>query len=401
MHAFCVSDSDKVEAFLFARIEALQQASDKKISKAWIKAICPQKQARFPYSRGKKKHADDDTVAIKDVGSAEDDLASTPDSLDEVPPKGDLVRVEKRRRLLKEIYEVAEWEEEYLNSGQDMGCSYEEIKRPTPVILKRRRRTPSVSSSQDADGEDIKPQPSISCRDEKPVKRLRRNDEAISDASSKLAQQMSTFGIGQEARLEKAPVSAADTSMYRHQAPQVPQQQFMQANLLYHVPEPQFHTAPSTPMFSRMELDHPLYTAPQQEQQQVFGQVTDPALHGFPFAQHDAGAQVFYGPPMHQQAMHGGQPMFQLSDATNEAVYAAHMEQRTIRGDIPMQQFPHDMAIDPGQAMRSGPSTQHLPHGMAAMHPREHHTDMGGLPIAYHQQGTAMQFMGPTYPPRV
>ena len=42
--------------------------------------------------------------------------SAPPESLDELNPK-DPTRVEKRRRLLTEIYEIAEMEEEYLAPG--------------------------------------------------------------------------------------------------------------------------------------------------------------------------------------------------------------------------------------------------------------------------------------------
>jgi len=86
MQTFWIHESDKVEACIVSRIEALQQLSGKKVSKDWIKAICPRKQARFPYSRGpKKKPAIKDTMETKvdehltsDTDVDEDDRAGVP-----------------------------------------------------------------------------------------------------------------------------------------------------------------------------------------------------------------------------------------------------------------------------------------------------------------------------------
>lgn len=54
MKSFHMHEEEKVVAFLYSRIAGLQQLADKKIAKAWIKAICPRKQAKFPY-RDKKR----------------------------------------------------------------------------------------------------------------------------------------------------------------------------------------------------------------------------------------------------------------------------------------------------------------------------------------------------------
>ncbi|KAK1811651.1 hypothetical protein LTR12_013990 [Friedmanniomyces endolithicus] len=579
MQTFWMHESDKVEACIVSRIEALQQLSSKKVSKDWIKAICPRKQARFPYSRGaKKKPAVKDAMETKleehltsDTDADEDDRAGVPqwwpgtkvcpwkepdhvrkhernglmlhllrlrptpddlkrmngdgfephsthvsrswtaflresappESLDELNPK-DPTRVEKRRRLLKEIYEIAEMEEEYLAPGPDWRCSYEEIKRPLPVAIKRRRRSPSVSSTRDADGENIKPAPA-SCREKKPAKRSRGNCEVTTDASRKLARQMSTFAIDSGPRVEGAPVLAAadnnlhhgparprlaptsdskpaisvpaasvpiprtvvahhhglpmrsdhgaanqrqdsiahlppqthhhqwlpaDTSpttsfssssttqgstsdMYRPDASAcypyqhehtftgyqpAQQQHYVQAHLLYDLPEPQYQPTPSTSMFPDMELGHQVYPAPQQEQQQVYSHAPEPVMPGMALATHDRAAQAFYGQSTTQQMLHGGMPVFPPLTTPQASAYAAHMSQPSVHGRMPIQKYAHDMAIDPQQAMHSGLSTQQYPHEPAAMHPQHHRADMNGLPTAYHQTGTAMQLTGPTYP---
>ncbi|TKA35225.1 hypothetical protein B0A54_12500 [Friedmanniomyces endolithicus] len=125
-------------------------------------------------------------------------------------------------------------------------------------------------------------------------------------------------------------------------------------------------------MFPDLELGQQLYPAPQQEQQQVFTQASEPVMHGMPLATHDPAVQAFHG------------------QATNQ--------QPAIRGGMAIQQFPHDMAIDPQQGMCSGPSMQRYPHESAALRPQHHRADIHGLPMAYNQTGTAMQLTGSTYP---
>ena len=55
MCAFYMHEEHKVKAFLLNRIERMHQLSDKKIAKAWIKGICPKKQARYPYQNKQRE----------------------------------------------------------------------------------------------------------------------------------------------------------------------------------------------------------------------------------------------------------------------------------------------------------------------------------------------------------
>jgi hypothetical protein len=50
-----LNDVEATTAFYESRLKLMQQLPAKKIAKAWIKGICPKKQARFPYSAGKGK----------------------------------------------------------------------------------------------------------------------------------------------------------------------------------------------------------------------------------------------------------------------------------------------------------------------------------------------------------
>lgn len=51
--SFRIDDTERVVAFLSSRLKRMQQLADKKIAKAWIKGICPKKQAKFPYQNKK------------------------------------------------------------------------------------------------------------------------------------------------------------------------------------------------------------------------------------------------------------------------------------------------------------------------------------------------------------
>ena len=48
-------DAEGIVAYLKERLELLQQQALKRIAKAWIKGICPKKQARFPYKSQQQK----------------------------------------------------------------------------------------------------------------------------------------------------------------------------------------------------------------------------------------------------------------------------------------------------------------------------------------------------------
>lgn len=54
--SFRIDDEEKVKAYLFSRLVHLQQQADKRIAKAWIKGICPKKQARYPYQNNSRKN---------------------------------------------------------------------------------------------------------------------------------------------------------------------------------------------------------------------------------------------------------------------------------------------------------------------------------------------------------
>ncbi|KAI7530874.1 hypothetical protein KC331_g14435, partial [Hortaea werneckii] len=55
MECFNVSNEERVKKFLLGRIGKLHQLSNKKVAKAWIKGICPKKQAHFPYQNKQRE----------------------------------------------------------------------------------------------------------------------------------------------------------------------------------------------------------------------------------------------------------------------------------------------------------------------------------------------------------
>lgn len=60
--SFRIDDQNKVKAYLLSRLILLQQQAGKRIAKAWIKGICPRKQARFPYQNKTKKNGIDPDI---------------------------------------------------------------------------------------------------------------------------------------------------------------------------------------------------------------------------------------------------------------------------------------------------------------------------------------------------
>lgn len=48
-------EREKIEHFLIGRFQNMQQLAVKRIAKAWIKGICPKKQAFFPYHKKKRE----------------------------------------------------------------------------------------------------------------------------------------------------------------------------------------------------------------------------------------------------------------------------------------------------------------------------------------------------------
>ena len=55
LQSLMISESSAVEDFLARALRTMQQLAVKRIAKAWIKGICPRKQAVFPYHKKSKE----------------------------------------------------------------------------------------------------------------------------------------------------------------------------------------------------------------------------------------------------------------------------------------------------------------------------------------------------------
>ncbi|USW51710.1 hypothetical protein Slin15195_G050290 [Septoria linicola] len=230
MKSFRIDDSEAVVDFLVSRLKRMQQLADKKIAKAWIKGICPKKQAKFPYQNNKQEKEtgikpevpawwpDVDTVCrfIEPDHIRREErmrlclhllrLRPTPAQLeqwnrfDTAPskthqlrgwtawlkelagpeifedlPREPCHRTKYRRNLMAQMYEVAEMEEEYLEGGIDGSekFMYEEEDEERRNYLAKRSRRPSTASTPDYE-EPITRSASSSCS-RGPAKRARRD----------------------------------------------------------------------------------------------------------------------------------------------------------------------------------------------------------------------------------
>lgn len=59
-----INNTAAVQWFLSSRLKRMQQLADKKIAKAWIKGICPKKQAKFPYQNNKHEKETGEKPAV-------------------------------------------------------------------------------------------------------------------------------------------------------------------------------------------------------------------------------------------------------------------------------------------------------------------------------------------------
>ena len=65
MKHFRLSDEEAVCKYLYDQLLMLQQQAGKRIAKAWIKAICPKKQARYPYKTKQQKEGHETDAPIR------------------------------------------------------------------------------------------------------------------------------------------------------------------------------------------------------------------------------------------------------------------------------------------------------------------------------------------------
>lgn len=68
LQSLMISESSKVEDFLARALRTMQQLAVKRIAKAWIKGICPRKQAVFPYHKKSKESGERVHVSAHNPG---------------------------------------------------------------------------------------------------------------------------------------------------------------------------------------------------------------------------------------------------------------------------------------------------------------------------------------------
>ncbi|EMC96933.1 hypothetical protein BAUCODRAFT_433000 [Baudoinia panamericana UAMH 10762] len=204
--SFRIDDEAAVTAFLHDRFSEMQQLSDKRIAKVWIKGICPKKQAKFPYQNTKREKRtgekglvpgwwpDTNVCPFTEPDHIRKEqrnellvhilrLRPTPEqlktmnndtceayptyavqswtqflkelcpvtSLDDLSPSTP-ARIKMRQRLFEELYGAAEMEEDFKTGGRDGSSRYYYsdgagvIDKKAPRA-KRRRREPSSGAS--------------------------------------------------------------------------------------------------------------------------------------------------------------------------------------------------------------------------------------------------------------
>lgn len=77
-----IDDQQGITEFIRDRLILMQQQTDKKIAKAWIKGICPKKQAKYPYQNNQKKKNGQQPVVPKWWPSVEQCPFQEPDHID-------------------------------------------------------------------------------------------------------------------------------------------------------------------------------------------------------------------------------------------------------------------------------------------------------------------------------
>ncbi|CZT17899.1 uncharacterized protein RCC_03736 [Ramularia collo-cygni] len=210
MKSFRIDSKADVTAYLESRLKRLQQLAVKKIAKAWIKGICPKKQANFPYrnkQRGNEvpripgwwpqeqgvcrflepdhikreermqlclhllrlrptpqqlrawnnNHTEDNKTHVRCGWTAFLKELAGPDVFDDLPKEAPN-RVRLRQNLLAQMYEVAAMEEQLekdeIDGGSLYHCGEEEGEERRQVALKRSRSLSLTSSVGDDSGDD-------------------------------------------------------------------------------------------------------------------------------------------------------------------------------------------------------------------------------------------------------
>jgi hypothetical protein len=63
-----ISESDKIIEYFARALRIMQQLAVKRVAKAWIKGICPRKQAVFPYHKKSKESGERVHVTANNPG---------------------------------------------------------------------------------------------------------------------------------------------------------------------------------------------------------------------------------------------------------------------------------------------------------------------------------------------
>ncbi|PPJ50421.1 hypothetical protein CBER1_05541 [Cercospora berteroae] len=227
--SFRIDDTEAVTAFLLNRVKRMQQLANKKIAKAWIKGICPKKQAKYPYQNNKQEKE----TGIKPEVPAwwpdmqvcrfiEPDhikreertglclhllrLRPSPDQLkkwnryDTEPskthiergwtawlqelsghevfddlPKGSSYRIEHRRSLMDQMYAVAEMEEDYLNDAIDGDTTYTYVDEEEDRKNYSAKRYRPCSTASSPDYEEPRTRSASADGSRPPMKRMKRD----------------------------------------------------------------------------------------------------------------------------------------------------------------------------------------------------------------------------------
>ncbi|KAK3676344.1 hypothetical protein LTR78_003618 [Recurvomyces mirabilis] len=224
---FNITEPEKVKAYLYNRFEKLQQLSAKRVAKAWIKGICPRKQANFPYQNKQKTDEsggpdipawwpDQSICPWKEPDHIRKEernellihilrLRPTPAKLlimnrDKCEPlenqvfeswaaflrslapltccndlkPNDKSTKTKRNNLLREIYDVAEKEENFLEgSGPPSVIYWQDEQLTKTVSRKSKKRAISIASSSGTEDQISAPRQSSVNRGRRAMKRRR------------------------------------------------------------------------------------------------------------------------------------------------------------------------------------------------------------------------------------
>ncbi|KAM3417661.1 hypothetical protein BST61_g5897 [Cercospora zeina] len=227
--SFRIGDFGAVTAFLTNRIKRMQQLTNKKIAKAWIKGICPKKQAKYPYQNNKLEKETGVKPAVPawwpdmqvcrfiepDHIKREERtglclhflrLRPSPDQLkkwnryDTEPskthiergwtawlrelaghevfddlPKNSSHRIEHRRCLMDQMYAVAQMEEDFANGAIDGNTNYTYADEEEDCKSSSAKRYRPASTASSPDYEEPRTRSVSADGSRPPIKRMKRD----------------------------------------------------------------------------------------------------------------------------------------------------------------------------------------------------------------------------------